>query len=145
MSIRTKSPISSGGDSQFSPRAPPFSRFTSGLNHDEGEDDSIKPIFVSLFSEGGRLQKEIKYVESNLGLGAGSTSEMIIQTPSDDGGTSSILTAEALLSHLEILQKASKVVVEQDDVYVFPVYQADFSRVKLEYLFCFLFFTGLGR
>ena len=69
-------------------------------------------------------------MESNLGLGAGSTSEMIIQTPSDDGGTSSILTAEALLSHLEILQKASKVVVEQDDVYVFPVYQADFSRVN---------------
>ena len=79
-------------------------------------------------------------MESNLGLGAGSTSEMIIQTPSDDGGTSSILTAEALLSHLEILQKASKVVVEQDDVYVFPVYQADFSRVNF-----FSFFTGLGR
>ena len=79
-------------------------------------------------------------MESNLGLGAGSTSEMIIQTPSDDGGTSSILTAEALLSHLEILQKASKVVVEQDDVYVFPVYQADFSRLNLEYLFIIFFF-----
>ena len=73
-------------------------------------------IYFSLFlfvSEGGRLQEELKYVESKLGRGAGSTSELIIQTPRDDG---SILTPEALLAHLDVIKAASKVVVEKHDV-----------------------------
>lgn len=42
---------------------------------------------------------------------------MIIQTPADDyGGLSSVLTPDALLSHLNVLKAASKVVVESDDV-----------------------------
>ena len=72
-------------------------------------------IFFYFFfvSEGGRLQEELKYVESKLGRGAGSTSELIIQTPRDDG---SILTPEALLAHLDVIKAASKVVVEKHDV-----------------------------
>ena len=66
-------------------------------------------------SEGGRLEKELRYVDDHLGVGAGATNEMLIQTPSEDGGTASILTSEALLAHLEILKTASRVVVERDD------------------------------
>ena len=69
--------------------------------------------FFVFVSEGGRLQEELKYVESKLGRGAGSTSELIIQTPRDDG---SILTPEALLAHLDVIKAASKVVVEKHDV-----------------------------
>eukprot|EP00094_Tigriopus_californicus_P007961 TCALIF_07663-PA protein Name:"Similar to ptc Protein patched (Drosophila melanogaster)" AED:0.10 eAED:0.11 QI:0/0.58/0.61/0.92/0.41/0.76/13/146/1111 len=48
--------------------------------------------------------------------GAGATSEMIIQTPIEDSGTASILTSEAMLSHLDVLQAATKVVVDHEDV-----------------------------
>jgi len=62
------------------------------------------------------LQQELKYVEETLGYGAGSTSELVIQTPSDEGGLSSVLSPESLLAHMEIIRNASKVVVERDDV-----------------------------
>ena len=64
--------------------------------------------------EGGKLQTELQYVEDTLGYGAGSTSELIIQTPVNDD--SNVLTPDALLTHLEILRNASKVVVERHDV-----------------------------
>ena len=76
-------------------------------------------------TEGGRLQRELTYVEDTLGPGAGATNELIIQTPSDDyeygfgsAGTklSTVLSSEALLLHLDVLRNASKVVVEIDDV-----------------------------
>ena len=71
-------------------------------------------LFVFLlFTEGGRLQKELEYVEANLGVGAGATNELIIQTPSNAG---SILTTDALLAHLEVIKAASQVVVEKEDV-----------------------------
>ena len=56
----------------------------------------------------------MQYVEDTLGYGAGSTSELIIQTPVNDD--SNVLTPDALLTHLEILRNASKVVVERHDV-----------------------------
>ena len=65
------------------------------------------------FSEGGRLQKELEYVEASLGSGAGATNQLLIQTPS--AGYSSILTPDALLAHLEVLKTASKVMVEKND------------------------------
>lgn len=61
------------------------------------------------------MEREIGYVEQQLGPGAGATSEMIIQTPVDDGGSASVLTSEALLAHLRILKAATRVVVEKDD------------------------------
>ena len=68
----------------------------------------------NFFPAGGRLEKELEYVEASLGIGAGATNEMIIQTPNQ--GFSSILTPDALLTHLEVLKTASKVMVERNDV-----------------------------
>lgn len=65
--------------------------------------------------EGGRLQKELEYVESTLGVGAGATNELIIQTPRESE-SGSILTTDALLTHLEVIKAASRVVVEKEDV-----------------------------
>ena len=73
-------------------------------------------MYFSSFSEGGRLQKELEYVESTLGIGAGATNELVIQTPISQYKTASILTTEALLTHLEVIKAASKVVVEKEDV-----------------------------
>ena len=71
---------------------------------------------VVLLSEGGRLNEELSYVEKTLGRGAGATSEMVIQTPANEAGSSSVATADALLTHLEVIKKASKVVVERNEV-----------------------------
>ena len=71
------------------------------------------------------MQKELRYVEDTLGVGAGATNELIIQTPSEDeeynfgngkSSLSTILSSEALLLHLEVLKNASTVVVEKEDV-----------------------------
>ena len=70
-----------------------------------------------LFLDGGRLEKELRYVEEHLGVGAGATNEMLIQTPyqASNDDFSNILTSEALLAHLDILHAATRVVVEKDD------------------------------
>ena len=47
-------------------------------------------------------------------MGAGATNEMIIQTPQH--GFTSVLTPDALLTHLEVLKTASKVKIEKNDV-----------------------------
>ena len=65
-------------------------------------------------SAGGRLEAELSYVEASLGMGAGATNEMIIQTPQH--GFTSVLTPDALLTHLEVLKTASKVKIEKNDV-----------------------------
>lgn len=75
-------------------------------------------IFICIpcfFAEGGRLQKELEYVENTLGIGAGATNELIIQTPKEDA-IGSVLTTESLLTHLEVIKAAARVVVEKDDV-----------------------------
>ena len=56
-------------------------------------------------------------MEDNLGVGAGATSEMLIQTPArPDAVGANVLSSEALLAHLDVLTAATKVVVEMDDV-----------------------------
>ena len=86
---------------------------------------SWKFLFSLFFAEGGRLQKELSYVEETLGAGAGATNELIIQTPAQNeeygfgngkNKLSTVLSSEALLLHLEVLKDASKIVVEKDDV-----------------------------
>ena len=68
-------------------------------------------------SEGGRLQQEMAYVEEKLGVGAGATPEMLIQTPlRPDAAGADVLSSEALLAHLDVLTAAAKVTVEMDDV-----------------------------
>ncbi len=58
----------------------------------------------------------MQYVQEKLGKGAGATSELIIQTPAYDSPLATILSPEALLSHLDVIKAASKVVVETEDV-----------------------------
>lgn len=60
-------------------------------------------------------------MEDKLGVGAGATSEMVIQTPAGEAAASalasaSVLSADALLEHLRVLRAATRVVVEKDDV-----------------------------
>ena len=71
--------------------------------------------YFFFFAEGGRLQKEMDYVESKLGIGAGATNELVIQTPRAEHDAGSILTTDALLTHLDVIQAAKRVVVEKED------------------------------
>ena len=72
----------------------------------------------TLLSDGGRVEREKMYVDDMLGFGAGATNAMLNQSPSPEkgAGAASILTSKALLLHLEIMKRASKVVVEKDYV-----------------------------
>ena len=55
-------------------------------------------------------------MSDTLGAGAGSIHQLIIQTPSEDSRSASVLTPEALLTHMEVIRAATRVVVEKDDV-----------------------------
>ena len=63
--------------------------------------------------EGGRLDRELEYLDATLGSGAGGINQMFVQTADGDG---KMLTADALLSHLEVLMKATRVTVSKDDM-----------------------------
>ena len=73
-------------------------------------------IFFYSFSrtEGGRLEKELAYMRRTLGEGAGSTHQILIQTPSNGQG-GSLLSRDALLAHLRAVQAATKVTVDMFD------------------------------
>lgn len=66
------------------------------------------------FSEDGRLENELNYMEKTLGDGYGSSYQLIIQTPKMSDAN--ILTPNALLYHLEVLKSAVAVEVELFDV-----------------------------
>ncbi len=61
------------------------------------------------------MEKELEYLSKTLGEGSGATNQLLIQTPAEDGRLSSVLSAEALLTHLEVMKSATRVVVEMDD------------------------------
>jgi len=61
----------------------------------------------------GRLKKELEYTKKSLGEGYGSTNELLIQTPNEEG--TNILTVEALKRHLDILMKVPNVSVDLFD------------------------------
>lgn len=61
----------------------------------------------------GRLEKELEYTKKALGEGYGSTHELLIQTPNEEG--TSILTVQALKRHLDILMKVTNVSVDLFD------------------------------
>lgn len=69
----------------------------------------------TLISEGGRLEKELEYISKTLGDGSGATNQLLIQTPVEDGRFSTVLSSEALLTHLEVMKSATRVFVEVDD------------------------------
>jgi len=82
--------------------------FTIGIKSAVMED-RIEKLWVE---EGGRLDRELAYVDEQLGLGAGGINQMVIQTSTDKN----LLTSDSLLNHLRILKAAARVVVETDDV-----------------------------
>ena len=57
----------------------------------------------------GRLEKELEYTKKSLGEGYGSTKELLIQTPKEEG--TNILTVQALKRHLDILETVTNVSV----------------------------------
>jgi hypothetical protein len=76
--------------------------------------DRIEKLWVEA---GGRLDNELSYVEETLGSGAGGVNQMLIQTAGgDDSGEGLLLTPDALLRHLEVLRRATRVTVQRDDV-----------------------------
>ena len=69
----------------------------------------LAEIFILMFSDGGRLEKEIAYTTKILGEGSGITNEIVIQTPKTDFN---ILTRDNLLLHHEALMAATQVQVQ---------------------------------
>ena len=73
-------------------------------------EDRIEKLWVE---EGGRLDRELAYVEKTLGKDYGGINQMLIQTSETRG---SLLTQEALLAHLDVLKEATRVHVDMDDM-----------------------------
>ena len=73
-------------------------------------EDRIEKLWVE---EGGRLDRELGYVEKTLGKDYGGINQMLIQTSETRG---SLLTQEALLAHLDVLKEATRVHVDMDDM-----------------------------
>lgn len=67
-----------------------------------------------MFTEGGRLEKELRYTQKTLGEASGSTHQLLIQTPKDPG--SSLLHSGALLTHLDVVKAATSVSVHLFDM-----------------------------
>lgn len=63
---------------------------------------------------GGRLEREQAYVRATLGDGAGTTSQLVIQT--SPGGRNLLRHPDALFSHLDALRRATAVTVDMFDV-----------------------------
>lgn len=70
-------------------------------------------IFL-FFSEGGRLEKELRYIRRTLGEGVGSTNQILIHTPKEEGAN--VLHPDILLAHLQVLKAAIQVSVEVFDM-----------------------------
>nr|CAD7195036.1 unnamed protein product [Timema douglasi] len=67
-----------------------------------------------LFTEGGRLERELHYTEAALGEADTSIHQLVIQAPKDPGA--SLLHPAALLTHLQVLRAATAVTVHLFDI-----------------------------
>ena len=67
------------------------------------------------FTAGGRLEEELAYTKATVGVGSGTTSELVIQTPKEG---SNILTQKSLLLHLETLLRVTEIEVDLFETYV---------------------------
>ncbi|XP_037825541.1 protein patched [Lucilia sericata] len=63
--------------------------------------------------EGGRLESELAYTQKTIGEAESSTHQLLIQTAQDPNA--SVLHPQALLTHLEVLKKASAVKIHMFD------------------------------
>lgn len=64
--------------------------------------------------EGGRLENELSYTQRYLGEKESTTHQLFIQTPRQGGRNAqdTVLTTDALLTHLEVLRQATAVTVQ---------------------------------
>lgn len=69
---------------------------------------------ILFFTEGGRLEKELRYIRRTLGEGVGSTNQILIHTPKEEGAN--VLHPDILLAHLQVLKAAIQVSVEVFDM-----------------------------
>ncbi|KAJ9592339.1 hypothetical protein L9F63_001108, partial [Diploptera punctata] len=69
---------------------------------------------LSLRTQGGRLERELRYTQAALGEADSSTHQLMIQTPRDS--EASLLHPAALLAHLEVLKAATSVTVQLFDI-----------------------------
>ena len=69
----------------------------------------VNEFFVLCLLAGSRVSTELRYTKEKQGEESVFTSQMLIQTPKEEG--TSILTQEALLVHMEAALSASKVQV----------------------------------
>lgn len=72
-----------------------------------------KKINARICTEGGRLEKELVYTEKSLGEMESTTHQLLIQTPKD--ADASVLHPQALLTHLEVLEKATAIKIDMFD------------------------------
>lgn len=79
--------------------------------------ENNKPCCLS-FSAGSRVSKELRYTKEKQGEESVFTSQMLIQTPKQEGNN--ILTQEVLLLHMEAALSASKVQVSLYGKWVQP-------------------------
>ncbi|XP_022105455.1 protein patched homolog 1-like isoform X2 [Acanthaster planci] len=70
-------------------------------------ETNVEKLWVEV---GGRLEQELDYTTKTLGEGWGTTNQIIIQTPKENGGN--VLTQEALLQHVRSSLLATQVQVE---------------------------------
>ncbi|XP_076353489.1 protein patched-like isoform X1 [Tachypleus tridentatus] len=87
-----------------------FSSFCVGLKSASMQTD-VEKLWVE---EGGRLEKELRFIRSILGEGSGSTHQLIIQTPKEQ--EANILHVDALLLHLYAVRAATQVTVKMFDL-----------------------------
>lgn len=59
------------------------------------------------------MEQELEYTEKSLGEMESTTHQLLIQTPKDEDA--SVLHPQALLTHLEVLEKATSVKIEMFD------------------------------
>ncbi|XP_054706725.1 LOW QUALITY PROTEIN: protein patched homolog 1-like [Uloborus diversus] len=116
-----------------------LSCFCVGLKSATMETD-VEKLWVN---DGGRLEKELKYIKKTLGEGVGSTNQILIHTPREEG--SNVLHPDTLLTHLQVLKAAIQVSVEVFDIPwslkdlcyspSFPYFEKHYIDMPLENLF----------
>lgn len=70
----------------------------------------------SWIQKSSRVDSELNYVYGAIGETSGSTSQLLIQTPSQEHANNNLLTVNALMVHLEALAIATQVTVDLYDV-----------------------------
>lgn len=84
-------------------------RFGDPISQSSGPPGPFPPAFLFALAVDSRVSRELHYTKEKLGEEAAYTSQMLIQTARQEGG--SVLTPEALGLHLQAALTASKVQV----------------------------------